>query len=217
MLPLQDPADASRWQRRKADRPQEILAAALQLFVEKGFAATKMEDIARAAGVTKGTPYLYFANKEDIFAAVIRDALLPQLALSRELVDNHQGSIGELLRALVLDWWRRMVEHGLSGIPKLIVSEANNFPEVTRFYYEAVMVRGNDLLAAVIDRGIASGEFRAMDSQVAAKVVTAPLFRAMIWRHSLDICSASPTDVEDYLAASLDLLLRGLQQTPPQP
>src|SRR5688572_7423730 len=153
---MQSPANSRnepRWTRRKEARPEEITAAALDLFVERGFAATRLEDVAARAGVSKGTLYLYFANKEELFKAVIREALVARLTTLRTLVENHSGGTLELLRALIMGWWGYVGDSPVSGIPKLVISEARNFPEIARFYLDEVVLPTQDALAAIIRRG----------------------------------------------------------------
>ena len=128
--------------RRPEDRAPEITRAALDLFVSKGFAATKLEDVAKAAGVSKGLPYLYFKSKEELFKAVIVEAIGEPLMLATEFVDNFDGPTEELLRALI-GKFREFAESPLGGVIKLILAEAGNFPDVARFYCSNFEVRGN--------------------------------------------------------------------------
>ena len=142
-----------RWQRRKEARPEEIVAAALEQFVERGFAATRLEDVARRAGVTKGTLYLYFKNKEALFKAVVRETIVPVIAQGESIAASFTGSARELLERLVREYWRLVYDTALAGIPKLMMAEAGNFPQLARFYYEEVVTRGHRLLGGVIERG----------------------------------------------------------------
>src|SRR3989454_7062886 len=146
-----------RWQRRKDARPEEIVAAALDVFVEHGFAGARLEDVARRAGVTKGTVYLYFKSKEALFKAVVRQTIVPAIAQGEALAQAFTGSARELLERLVREYWRLVGETALAGIPKLIIAEAANFPALTRFYYEEVVTRRHRLQAGVIERGIKIG------------------------------------------------------------
>src|SRR5213596_3513319 len=106
-----------RWKRRKDARPGEIVAAALDVFVERGFAATKLADVARRAGVTKGTIYLYFENKEALFKAVVRETIVPVIAKGEALVQAFTGSARDLFEKLVRDYWRLVGETNLAGVP----------------------------------------------------------------------------------------------------
>lgn len=205
---------ATRWKRRKEARPQELTAAALDLFVEKGFAATRLDEIAARAGVSKGTLYLYFENKEELFKAVIREGLLPLLAEGEELMASMPGPAGELFKAIVLRWWEIVGEGPIGGIPKLIFAEARNFPEIARFYADEVIERGKRLFVAVFQRGIDSGEFRSFDPQALVHIVISPLIMRVIWKHSLDCCGVTNVPIDAYLREYLDLTLRGLRRDP---
>src|SRR5207248_9940068 len=173
-----------RWQRRKAARPAEIVTAALEVFVEHGFAAAKRADVARRAGVTKGTLYLYFESKEALFKAVVRETIVPVIAQGEALARSFTGSARDLLEQLVREYWRLVGETALAGIPKLMMAEAGTFPELTRFYYDEVVARGHRLMAGVIERGIQSGEFRPVDVMLAAKLAMSPLMHATVVRRA---------------------------------
>ncbi|HQR03854.1 MAG: TetR/AcrR family transcriptional regulator [Proteobacteria bacterium] len=195
--------------RRKDARPGELLAAALALFVEKGFAATRLEDIAARAGVSKGTLYLYFDSKEALFEAVIREGILPVLAMGESLLAGFRGSAAELLRQLLDTWWRKVGSTDLGGIAKLIVSEAANFPAVAHYYRDAVIARGRALLRTALQRGIANGEFRALPLEAAVEVIFAPMLMLAISQHSRNACGSNVA-ADDYLNSYFDLLLDGL-------
>jgi AcrR family transcriptional regulator len=208
---MNHPKEAPSRQRRKEARPAELLAAALDLFVERGFAATRLEDVAAHAGVSKGTLYLYFGSKEELFKAVIRQGIFPVLEQGEALLAQHQGDARSLLQMLLLRWWELVGATPLGGIPKLMISEAGNFPDVAQYYYENVIVRGRNLMRKALERGIASGEFRAMDVGSAIDVIFAPLLMLTIWRYSLGHCGCGKQDPETYLRTHIDLLLNGLE------
>ncbi len=199
-----------RWTRRKEARPEEITAAALDLFVERGFANTRLEDVASRAGVSKGTLYLYFANKEELFKAVVREALVARLKEFRGVIDEYRGSTFELLRMLVMGWWESIGSKRTSGIPKLILSEARNFPEIARFYVEEVVRPGRETLAAIIRRGVERGEFRKVDPENAGHLLMAPMLMIALWRNSLEACSDEKIDPLALLEAHVEMLSRGL-------
>jgi AcrR family transcriptional regulator len=199
-----------RWTRRKEARPEEITAAALELFVERGFAATRLEDVAARAGVSKGTVYLYFANKEDLFKAVVREGLVSPIAEMQGLVEQFPGDSFELLRVLIFGWWDKVGATRLSGIPKLLLGESGNFPELVRFYLAEVVEPGHAVLTAIVRRGIARGEFRRMDADHAALLIAAPMVQLMMWRNALEPQSSFKIDPRRYLEAHLEALARGL-------
>jgi AcrR family transcriptional regulator len=205
---------ARRWTRRKDARPEEITAAALDLFVERGFANTRLDDVARRAGISKGTLYLYFANKEDLFKAVVREALVARLVEFRGQIDQFQGPSAELLRLVFKVWWERIGSTRISGIPKLILSEARNFPEIARFYVDEVVRPGRETLAAVLRRGIERGEFRPVDPELTAHLLAAPMLVLSLWRNSLEPCSDERIDPPALLEAHVRMLQRGLAADP---
>jgi len=200
-----------RWTRRKEARPQELLDAALGLFVERGFSATRLDDVGRRAGVSKGTLYLYYASKEDLFKAVVRENVVPLLGEAEVMIRDHAGSSALLLRLILLGWWERIGETRLSGITKLVMAEAGNFPELARFYNEEVILRGNAMLARVLERGVASGEFRPLDIAQTTSIIAAPIMMMMMWKHSFGSPWAMQAITpQAYLHGVTDLLLRGL-------
>ena len=201
-----------RWRRRKNARPEEILNAALEVFTDRGFAATKLEDIAKRAGVTKGTIYLYFDSKEALFKALIRETIVPVIAQGEALAQRFTGSARDLLERLVREYWRLVGETSLLGIPKLMIAEANNFPELARFYYEEVVTRGHRLMAGVIQRGIKAGEFRPVNVLLAAKLAMSPLMHAVVARKAFSACMPEGFDVDSYLNTHIDLYLHGISK-----
>jgi AcrR family transcriptional regulator len=203
-----------RWQRRKDARPSEILAGALEEFVEHGYAATKLEDVARRAGVTKGTLYLYFEGKEALFKAVVRETIVPLLASAERMVDDHTGEPAQLLHRLVLQWWESLSAARLAGIPKLVMSEASNFPELAQFWFDEVVLRGRQIFAEVLRRGIDGGAFRTMDVDQAVRTILAPVLMAALWKHSFQACEKESFPVGPYLETSIDIYLRGIAASP---
>jgi AcrR family transcriptional regulator len=197
-------------QRRKEARPAELTEAALDLFVEKGYAATRLDDVAAKAGVSKGTLYLYFDSKETLFKAVVREGLLPALQEGEQLVASYTGTSTDLLREVIRGMWQLIGAQRVGGIPKLVFAEARNFPEIAHFYHEEVIRRGTGLIGSVVERGIARGEFRPRNMTAAVHVLVAPILMRMIWQHSMDLCSASAVPIDDFLDEYFDILLHGL-------
>src|SRR3954466_13788040 len=150
-------------ERRKEARPGELLDAALDLFVEKGFAATRAEEVAARAGVSKGTLFLYFPSKEELFKAVVRENMSGRFAEWQEEFEAFEGSTAEMVRYCMRVWWERIGATRASGITKLMISEARNFPELAAFYQQEVIRPGTDLVKRILRRGIERGEFRPVD------------------------------------------------------
>jgi len=200
-----------RWRRRKEDRPAELIAAALAVFVERGFSATKLEDVAKKAGVSKGTVYLYYDSKEALFKAVVRETMVPALHRGEATVREFTGSSKDLLRKLLFAWWDTIGESPLAGIPKLMMAEAANFPELARFYYEEVIQRGHRLMGSVLERGIASGEFRSVaDVKLVVRALISPVLQLATWKHSFALCVREPIDARAFLDTHIDLFLNGV-------
>lgn len=198
-------------QRRKEARPQELLDAALDLFVERGFAATRSEDVAMRAGVSKGTLYLYFSSKEDLLREVIRNKVVNHIAESAEIIARFEGSTAELLASMMRMWWERIGETPASGILKLMLSEVRNFPELAQFYVDEVITPSNTLMAQMVTRGIASGEFRTVDVPKVVTALVGPLVYLALNKHSLGACSVNyRLDPKAVIEAQIDLVLHGL-------
>jgi AcrR family transcriptional regulator len=200
----------TRWRRRKEARPEEILAAALASFAERGFAATRLEDVAARAGISKGTLYLYFKGKEELFEAVVRAKLLPNLARLEALAATFEGPSVLLLERLLLTI-AGVVGSQLGAIPKLVIAEAGNFPDLARFYLDEVVRRGLRLIGTILRRGIERGEFRAVDVDHAVFCVIAPMLIAALWKNSLEPYDNAPLNTQALVRTHLDLLLRGLE------
>jgi AcrR family transcriptional regulator len=200
----------TRWRRRKEARPDEILAAALESFAARGFAATRLEDVAARAGISKGTLYLYFKSKEELFEAVVRARLLPNLERVEALAASFEGPSALLLERLLLTIGG-VVGSQIGAIPKLVIAEAGNFPDLARFYLDEVVRRGLRLIGTILRRGIARGEFRAIDVDHTVYCVIAPMLIAALWKNSLEAYDDASLDAEALARAHLDLLLRGLE------
>lgn len=217
-LDLPDAAlpSAPAHQRRKAERPSELIDAALALFVEKGFAATRIDEVARQAGVSKGTLYLYYSSKEELLKAVIHERLSTQIARAAQTIAEHQGSAAELLTGAMAQWWSDVIQSDASGVFKLIITEVRNFPDIAEFYHQEVVVPGHAAISAILQRGIASGEFRPVDIDATVHSLLLPLIMLCIHRHSLGACQPGETLGEalgeplPFIRHHMDLILRGL-------
>jgi len=205
-------------ERRKLARPGELLEAALSLFVEKGFAGTRVEEVAAQAGVSKGTLFLYYASKEDLFKAVVHETLAGRFVEWNEEFDRFVGSTADMLRYCLNSWWERVGATQASGITKLMFSEARNFPDLAAYYQEQVILPGTLLIRRILQRGVDSGEFDIPDLDYAVFSVIAPMIHLQMNQHSFGACvpPAFSIDPRRYIAAQAEILLRGLLQRPGQ-
>jgi len=195
--------------RRKEARPSEIVAAALASFAERGYAATKLEDVAAAAGISKGTIYLYFPTKEHLFRAVVEQAVLPNVEAAEGDLAAHTGSSADLLRMLA-QRFLRLLDSDLTAVPKLVVAESGNFPEIAQFYADAVLRRAFRLIEGILARGVARGEFRPLDVHATLPLFAGPFLLLALWKHSLGRHTDLSFDPRAVAEAHIETLLRGL-------
>jgi TetR/AcrR family transcriptional regulator len=204
--------NSAKRERRKEARPGELLDAALDLFVEKGFAATRSEEVAARAGVSKGTLFLYFPSKDELFKAVVRENISGRFAEWMQEFEDFEGSTAEMVRYCMRVWWERIGATRASGITKLMISEARNFPELAAFYQQEVIRPGTELVRRILRRGVERGEFRDIDVEYTVFSIVAPMIFLIMMKHSLGACAPQdyPLDPERYLNAQIDALLLGL-------
>jgi AcrR family transcriptional regulator len=207
---VQEKKPAPRWRRRKDTRPAEILAAALEIFGERGYDATRLEDVGRRAGCTKGTVFLYYESKSELFKAAVREAMSPMVRDTEQAVEEHQGSASELVTKVLRLRWEHMARTRLTGLVKLLLTETGKYPDLAKFYNDEFYDRGQALLRKVIQKGVDSGEFRKLDVEQAARVVVAPLLFAAVWRHTFESVASTPIELDQYFTTSLEIMLAGL-------
>lgn len=200
---------SSRVRRPKA-RPAEILAAALDLFAEKGFAATRMEDVASRAGLSKAAIYLYFNDKMTLLTALVQDMAGANLAVAAAMVEEVEGPVSPLLRKVLVFMARRIRNTRLPELIKVIISESRAHPDIGKLYLDNVIGRGLPLFESIIRRGIASGEFRNIDPALAAKAMVGPMLLAAFWKSAFEPLGAEPFDIEAYAAQHADIFLKGI-------
>ena len=202
---------AHKRERRKEARPGELLDAALNLFVEKGFAATRMEEVAQRAGVSKGTVFLYFPSKEELFKAVVRDNMSGRFEEWNAEFLRYEGSAADMLQHCMTTWWQRIGSTQASGITKLMLSEGGQFPDIVAFYQTEVVQPGHALIRQVLQRGVDRGEFRAVDLDFTVHSVVAAMVFLSLSKHSAAcLPNNQPLDPHAYIANQVALMLRGL-------
>jgi AcrR family transcriptional regulator len=200
----------ARWRRRKEARPKEILDAALAVVAQKGFAAARLEDIAARARVSKGTIYLYFESKEAVFKALVQEKLASRIGGFAEMLRAYEGSSAELLTMLLRNFGAIVSTSELVVLPKIVIAEAGNFPELARMYRDEIVARGIALLGEIIERGTKRGEFKNIKKEHAARMAVAPLLMIAIWRTTFEIFDDEPYDYQGLVEAHIATLLQGL-------
>lgn len=201
-------AAKTRRLRLRDARHHEILKAALEVFTAHGYAATRLDDVAERAGIAKGTIYLYFASKEELFAAVVRQAILPHFETIEALAER-EGSAEEILRLQLQTIYSKLVSTEVRYIPRLIIGEGTRFPELAEFYYREIISRCHRTLREVIKRGVASGEFRKSALKWQPQAILSPALSAAIWL--LLFNRFAPLDLDAYFETHIDLLMHGLK------
>lgn len=198
--------------RRPEARPTEILAAALELFAEKGFSATRMEDVAARAGLSKAGVYLYFKDKTALLKALVNEMAGANISVARGIVEAHQGPVSPLIATILAFIARQVRDTRFPELIKIVISESRAHPDVGRLYLDSVIGQGLPLFEGLIRRGIESGEFREVDPGFAAKAMIGPMLLAVIWKTVLQPIGAEALDIEAYAAQHADIFLKGIQK-----
>jgi AcrR family transcriptional regulator len=195
--------------RRKAERPHEILEAAFAEFSRNGYATTTLEQIAERAGVTKGTIYVYFDSKEQLFITMVRGLMKVTLDILQEMLETHQGSTADLLRAQFSFIYQHIVEdRRRREMARLLIAEASRFPALTDRYQEEIHRPCMEFLEKTIQRGLDRGEFRASAVTDCPLVIIAPIALVDTWIMMFE--DRHPLDLKTYFDAHIELVIRGL-------
>jgi AcrR family transcriptional regulator len=199
-----------RWQRRAEDRPREICTAALDVFSEKGFAAAKLDEIARRAGVSKGTLYLYFKDKEDLFRAVVRDTVAPNIDIVRAMVEGADLPFAEIIRMFLPRFAVLTSQVRVGAVAKMVIGESRNFPELAKVWHDEVVSKALGLIAGLIERAQARGEVRAGDPRYHAFTLMGPMLMGLLWRETLQPAGGAAIDLESLAKQHAETVLAGL-------
>ena len=199
-----------KFQRRAEDRPREICSAALDVFSEKGFAAAKLDEIARRAGVSKGTLYLYFKDKEDLFRAVVRDTVAPNIDAVREMVEAADLPFADIIRMFLprLAAITRQVPVG--AVAKMVIGESRNFPELAKVWHDEVVTGALGTIGGLIERAQTKGEVRGGDPRLHAFTLMGPMLMGVLWRETLQPAGGVPVDLEALAKQHAETVLAGL-------
>lgn len=199
-----------KWRRQKETRPADIVRAALEVFSEKGFAGARMEEIAARAGVSKGAPYLYFPTKEDLFAAVVRDVVQPNLDPIIQLAQSYDGPLDQIFRMMTQQVAHLTETTPIGRVVKLVISESQTFPEMARIWHDTVITRALGSMASLIERAQQRGEVRPGDPRSHAITLISPLLVGVIFRETFVPIGAKPFDLPALMKQHLDTVLPGL-------
>ena len=198
-----------REREQKLQRQEQILSAALEEFGANGYAATRLEDVAKRAGIAKGTIYLYFRDKERLFRAVVRTLIQKRIdALS----GTFSGSAEELLRELLSQMYQVVRNAKARSIVRMLIAEGSRFPQLADIYHREVIGRGLNRIRRVLKKGVATGEFRQTKAAQFPQILVAPGVLAIVWqllhgeRHRLDL--------DAYSKAHLEFVLNSLRKHP---
>lgn len=199
-----------KWRRRKEDRPKDICAAALELFAEKGFAAAKIEEIARRAGLSKGALYLYFPTKEALFRAVVRDAVVPNIETIRQGIAATDLPFADMVRTLLPRFAEIVTALPLGAVAKMVIGESRNFPELARVWHDDVVLRAVSLLSGLIAEAQKRGEVRPGDPRIHAFSLMGPMLIGILWRETFTPVGGAPVDLPAIARQHADTVLAGL-------
>lgn len=205
-------AENPKFRRRKADRPAEILTAALEVFAESGFAATRLDEVARRAGVSKGALYLYFETKEVLFREAVRAAIQPNLERIRAVSGASDVPFETLARMAIGGMAMAVAgDRRIGGVIKLVVAESANLPELGAIWHETVVTPALGAMTGLIERAQGAGEVRDGDARSYALGLIAPVLLGVLWRETFEPVGARPVDIEALVAQHLDTVLRGMR------
>lgn len=199
-----------RWRRRKDARPGEIIAAAIGVFAERGYAAAKLDDIAARAGVSKGALYLYFATKEDLFHAVVAEAVAPNLMAVRQAAERFDGAFADLARFLLPNVARLATDLRVGGVLKMVIGESRNFPTLAKVWHDALVAPALGMVAGLIERAQSKGEVKAGDPRTFAFGLIAPIVLGVIWRETFEPVGAPPFDLDALAHQHVETALVGM-------
>lgn len=204
------PIRTPKFRRRAGARPDEVLDAALALFTEKGFAATRVEDIATRAGLSKGAVYLYFASKEAILEALVKRAVVPIADSALAVLTNYAGDPRPVISAALKIVAARIADPALAPIPRLMIREIINFPEFAQMYRREVLDRVIPAVQRLIENGIAEGYFRRVDPEMTLRSVIGPVVAHLMISELFGIQPADGLEMGRLVDNHLTLLFEGL-------
>jgi AcrR family transcriptional regulator len=199
-----------RWQRRAEDRPREICAAALEVFAEKGFAAARLDEIAKRAGVSKGTLYLYFKDKEELFRAVVRDTVAPNVEAVRAGMAATELPFADIIRLFLPRFAEIATRVPIGAVAKMVIGESRNFPELAKVWHDEVVSKTLGIVGTLIEKAQARGEVRAGDPRLHAFTLMGPMVMGALWRETLQPAGGAPLDLAELAKQHAETVLAGM-------
>lgn len=194
----------TRFQRRKEDRPQEITAAAFEVFAEKGYARARVQEVASRAGVSKGLLYLYFETKQALFKAVIRSVVMRRIDALLAAVENTELSSEAFMRGPLADFMKNVPGSPVAVVIRLLIAEGQRHPDLVDYYWDNVVAKGLTALTTIVERGVERGEFRDTDVTRLPQLVLAPVMVSVIWRI---LFARHELDTDRLIETQIDMLL----------
>ena len=203
-------AASPKWRRRKEERPADICAAALAVFAEKGFAGAKTDEIARRAGLSKGALYLYFPSKEDLFRAVVQDAVLPNIAAVERILSTMDPPFADKLRVLLPKFAELVAASKMGAVAKMVIGESRNFPELAKVWHDEVVLKGIGMVSALVAEGQRRGEVRPGDPRTHAFSIMGPMLIGVLWRETFTPVGGAEIDLTAIARQHVETVLTGL-------
>jgi AcrR family transcriptional regulator len=198
-----------RYRRRKEDRPAEITDAAMAAFAEKGYAATRVEEVAKRAGVSKGLLYLYFKTKEDLFKAVIRNFVSPRLDALIGNIEDSNLTAEQFLRGPFLDFAKTVPNSPARILIRLMVAEGPKHPDLIAWYWENVVSKGLQAIRSVLEKGVRNGEFRHSALDDFPQLLISPILFSTVWTTLFD--PHQKLDTDGFMESHIDFVLHSIK------
>ena len=198
-----------RFQRRKEDRPQEITEAAFEVFAEKGYARTRVQEVATRAGVSKGLLYLYFETKQALFKAVIRSVVMRRMDALLAAVEETELSSEAFIRGPLVEFMKSLPGSPVAIVIRLLIAEGHRHPDLVDYYWDNVVSKGLQAISDLLERGVSNGEFRETAVSGLPQLVIAPALVSLLWRI---LFASRDLDSDQLIETQIDMLLAYIKE-----
>ena len=204
----------TKFERRSHARPDEMLDAALSEFIKHGFSATRVEDIALAAGVSKGSIYRYFPSKQSLMEGLVKRGVTPISEHSLAMIGGLEGNPREIIERIIQMMGQKLSEPNALSIPKLIMREAISFPQIAKLYRDEVIELAMPALIGLIKQGIAQGHFVEVDAEMAVRSIVGPILAHVLLFEVFEVGSKDELALDRLIETHLKVLFNGLCAEP---